>query len=95
MKKNLLRSFVTVTYSLFTSVMLLYLKITFKQLQTTFFSKTTETIVVKFHSKYDQTPGSQDYKFWLGLASKIAAVTENSKNIKINFISRTIRYNWL
>ena len=53
----------SVTYFLFTSVMLLNLKITylnnFKQL---FFSKTTEAIVVKFHLKYDQTPGFQNYK---------------------------------
>ena len=57
-EKNLYPSFVTVTYFLFTSVALLYLKIAylnnFKQL---FFSKTTEAIVVKFHLKYDQTPG--------------------------------------
>ena len=48
------------TYFLFTSAMLLYLKITFKQLQITFFSKTTEAMVVKFHLKYDQTPGFQN-----------------------------------
>ena len=46
-EKNLKRSFVTVTYFLFTSVTLLYLNIAylnnFKQL---FFSKTTEAIVV-------------------------------------------------
>ena len=64
MKKKRWRSFVTVTYFLFTSVTLLYLKVAylnnFKQL---FFSKTTEAIVVKFHLKYDQTPGFQNYKF--------------------------------
>ena len=84
------------TYFLFTSVRLLYLKIAylynFKQL---FFSKTTEAIVVKFHLKYDQTPGSQNYEFGLGQESKMAAVTKNSKTIKINFFSITIRYNWL
>ena len=83
------------TYFLFTSVKLLYLKIAylnnFKQL----FSKTTEAIVVKFHLKYDQTPGFQNYKFGLGQESKMAAVTKNSKTIKINFFSETIRYNWL
>ena len=46
-----------------TSDTLLYLKIAyfnnFKQL----FSKTTEGIVVKFHLKYDQTLGFQNYKF--------------------------------
>ena len=49
----------------------------FKQLQKTFFSKTTEAIVVKFHLKYDQTPGFQNYKFGLGQESKMAAVTKN------------------
>ena len=53
--------------------------------QTTFFSKTTEAIVVKFHLKYDQTPGFQHYKFGLGQESKMAAITKNSKTIKINF----------
>ena len=52
-------------------------------------------IVVKFHLKYDQTPGFQNYKFGLGQESKMAAITNNSKNIKINFFSGTIRYNWL
>ena len=84
------------TFFLFTSVTLLYLKIAylnnFKQL---FFSKTTEAIVVKFHLKYDQTPGFQNYQFELGQESKMAVVTKNSKTIKINFFSGTIRYNWL
>ena len=83
------------TYFLFTSVTLLYLKIAylnnFKQL----FSKTTEAIVVKFHLKYDQTPGFQNYKFGLGQEFRMAAVTKNSKTIKINFFSGTIKYNWL
>ena len=83
------------TYFLFTSVTLLYLKIAylynFKQL----FSKTTEAIVVKFHLKYDQTPGFQNYEFGIGQEFKMAAVTKNSKTIKINFFSGTIRYNWL
>ena len=87
------------TYSLFTSVMLLYVAISknniFKQLQTTFFLKPLKAIVVKFHLKYDQTPGFQNYKFGLGQESKMATVTKNSKNIKINFFSATIRYNWL
>ena len=52
------------TYFLFTSVTLLYLKIAylynFKQL---FFLKTTEAVVVKFNLKYDQTPGFQNYEF--------------------------------
>ena len=81
------------TYFLFTSGTFLYLTIAylnnFKQL---FFSKTTEAIVVKFHLKYDQTPGFQN-KFGLGRESKMAAVTKNSKTIKINFFSGTIRFN--
>ena len=52
-------------------------------------------IVVKFHLKYDQTPGFQNYKFGLGQESKMAAITKNSKTIKINVFSGTIRYNWL
>ena len=84
------------TYFLFTSVTLPYLKIAylnnFKQL---FFSKTTEAIVVKFHLKYDQTPRFQNYEFGLGQESKMATITKNSNTIKINFFSGTIRYNWL
>ena len=83
------------TYFLFISVTLLYLKIAylnnFKQL----FSKTTEAIVVKFHLKYGQIPGFQNYKFGLGQELKMANVTKNSKTIKINLFSGTIRYNWL
>ena len=82
MKKNLLRSFVTVTYFLFTSVMLLYLKIIYLNNFIHFFSKTTEAIVVKFHLKYDQTPGFQNCKVGLGQGSKMAAVTKNIKNMK-------------
>ena len=59
------------------------------------FSETTEAIVVKFHLKYDQTPGFQKYELGLGQESKMAAVTKNSNTIKINFFSGTIRYNWL
>ena len=74
------------TYSLFTIVMLLYLKITyvnnFKQL---FFLKLMRQFFVKFHLVYNQTPGFQNYKFGLGQESKMAAVTKNSKHIKINF----------
>ena len=54
-------------------------------------SKTTEAIVVKFHLKYDQIPGFQNYKFGLRQESKMAAVTKNSKTIKINFFSGTFR----
>ena len=73
------------TYFLFTSVTLLYLKIVAKQLQTTFFSKTTEAIVVKFHLKYDQTPGFQNYKFGIGQESKMAAVLKIAKPSKSIF----------
>ena len=63
----------------------LYLKIAYLNNFKHFFSKTTEAIVVKFHLKYDQTPGFQNYQFGLGQESKMAAVTKNSKTIKINF----------
>ena len=80
------------TYFLFTIYYVTISKYNmFKQLLT-FFSKTTEAIVVKFRLKYDQTPGFQNYKFGLGQESKMAAVTNNCKNIKINFFSGTIRY---
>ena len=93
-KKNLQRSFVTVTYFLFTSVTLLYLKLTYLNNFKQFFSKTTEAIAVKFHLKYDPTPGFQNYEFGLGQESKMAALIKNSKTIEINFFSGTIRYNW-
>ena len=83
------------TYFLFTSVALLYLKIAYLNNFKHFFSKTTEAIVVNFHLKYDQTPEFQNYKSGLGQESKMAAVTKNSKTIEINFFSGTIRYNWL
>ena len=54
-------SFVTVTYFLFISVTLLYLKIAYLNNFKQHFFKTTEAIVVKFHLKYDQTPGFQNY----------------------------------
>ena len=84
------------TYFLFTSVTLPYLKIAYlNNFKHLFFSKTTEAIVVKFHLKYDQTPGFQNYELGLGQESKMAAVTKNSNTIKINFFSGTIKYNWL
>ena len=74
------------TYFLFTSVTLPYLKIAylnnFKQL---FFSKTTEAIVVKFHLKYDQTPRFQNYEFGLGQESKMATVTKKAILSKSTF----------
>ena len=53
--------------------------------------KTTKPTVLKFHMEHDQTPGSQNCKIGLGRISKMAAVTKNSKNNKINF-SRTTGY---
>ena len=74
------------TYFLFTSVTLLYLKIAYlNNFKQRFFSKTTEAIVVKFHLKYDQTPGFQNYKFGLGQESKMAPVTKIAKPSKSTF----------
>ena len=81
------------TYFLFTTVTLLYIKIAYLNNFKHFLSKITEAIVVKFHLKYDQTPEFQNYKFGLGQESKMATVTKNSKIIQINFFSGTIRYN--
>ena len=95
MKKNLWLSFVTVTYFLFTSVILLHficLKISYLNI---FFSKTNAPVIVKFHMKHDQTPEFQNYKIGSGQESKMATITKNNKNNKINLFSRTIRYNWL
>ena len=64
----------------------------FKQLQTI---KIIAPIIVKFHMKHDQTPGFQNCETGPGQESKMAAITKNSKNNKINFLSRTIRNNWL
>ena len=71
-------------------------------IQTSFFYKTIAPTVlkfymehvIKFHLKHDQTLGFQNYEFGLGQESKMAAVTKNSKTIKINFFSGTIRYDW-
>ena len=50
------------------------------------FSKTTEAIVVKFHMKYDQTSGFQNYKFGLGQESKMATFTKKiAKTSKLTF----------
>ena len=37
----------------------------------------------------------QNYKIWSGQISKMATITKNSKNNKINFFSRTSGYFWL
>ena len=49
----------------------------------------------KFHMEHDQTPGSQNDKTESGRISKMTAVTENNKNNKINFFSKTSGYLWL
>ena len=58
-----------------------------------FFYKTTGPTVLNFHMEHDARVS--DCKFGWGRISKIAAVTENSKNNKINFFSRTTGYFWL
>ena len=96
-EKNLWRSFIPVTYFLFTSVILLQfvcLKMTYLNNFKHFFSETIPPIVVKVHMKHDQTQGFQNYRIVSGQESKVATNTKNSKNNQINF-SRTIRYNWL
>ena len=60
-----------------------------------FFYKTIAPTVLKFYMEHDLAPGSQNYKIGLGRISKIAAITKNSKNNKINFFSRTAGYFWL
>ena len=60
-----------------------------------FFYKTTGPTVLKFHMEHDLTPGSQNFKIGSGWISKMATVTKNSKNNKINFFPRTTGYFWL
>ena len=60
-----------------------------------FFYKTIAPTVLKFYMEHDLPPGSQNYKIGSGRISKMAAITKNSKNNKINFFSRTARYFWL
>ena len=57
-----------------------------------FFYKTTKSTVLKFPMEHDLTPGSQNCKTGSGRISKMAAVTKNSENNKINFFSRTAGY---
>ena len=54
-------------------------------IQTTFLYKTIAPTVFKFDMKHDLPPGSQNYKIGSGRISKMAAITKNSKNNKINF----------
>ena len=60
-----------------------------------FFYKIVASIVLKFYMKHDLPPGSQNYKIGSGRISKMAAITKNSKNNKINFFSRPDGYFWL
>ena len=60
-----------------------------------FFYKTIAPTVLKFYMEHDLPPRSQNYKIGSGRISKMAAITKNSKNNKINFFSRTARYFWL
>ena len=60
-----------------------------------FFYKTIAPTVLKFYIEHDLPPRSQNYKIGLGRISKMAAITKNSKNNKINFFSRTAGYFWL
>ena len=79
MKKDLYRSFITVTYFMFTSVILLRfvcLKITTSN---KFVSQNIAPIIVKFQMKHIQTPGSQNYEFGSGRISKMASDTKISK----------------
>ena len=52
-----------------------------------FFYKTIAPTVLKFYMEHDQPPGSQNYKIGSGRISKMAPITKNSKNNKINFLS--------
>ena len=60
-----------------------------------FFYKTIVLIVLKFYMEHDLPPGSQNYKIGSGRIFKMAAITKNSENNKINFFSRTAGYFWL
>ena len=60
-----------------------------------FFYETTQPTVLKFHMELVLTPMSRNYEIETDRISKMAAVTKNSKDIKINFFSRTTGYIWL
>ena len=64
-------------------------------IQISFFYKTIAPTVLKLYMEHDLPPESQNYKTGLGRISKMAAITRNSKNNKINFFSRTAEYFWL
>ena len=60
-----------------------------------FFYKTVAPTVLKFYMEHDLAPGSQNYEIGSGRISKMAAITKNNKNNKINFFSRNAGYFWL
>ena len=60
-----------------------------------FFYRTIAPTVLKFYMEHDLPLRSQNYKIGSGRISKMAAITKNSKNNKINFFSRTAGYFWL
>ena len=51
-----------------------------------FFYKTIAPTILKMYMKHDLPPGSQNYKIGPGRISKMAAITKNSQNSKINFL---------
>ena len=55
-----------------------------------FFYKTIVPTVLKFYMEHDLLPRSQNYKIGLGRISKMAAITKNIKNKKINFFSKAL-----
>ena len=57
--------------------------------------RTIAPTVLKFYMEHDLPPGTQNYKIGSGRICTMAAITENSKNNKINFFSRTAGYFWL
>ena len=60
-----------------------------------FFYKTIAPTVLKLYMEHDLPPRSQNYKIGSVRISKMAAITKNSKNNKINFFFRTAGYFWL
>ena len=54
-----------------------------------FFYNTSAATVLKFYMEHDLALGSQNYKIGSGGIAKMAAITKNSKNNKINIFSRT------
>ena len=59
-----------------------------------FFYETAGSTFLKFHMEHDLTRGSQNCKIGSGRITKMAAITKNSKNNKINVFPRTCIF-WL